>query len=348
MNRIFLLAILALGLTSCKCLFCIDEDLSECRAEPKIEYDLQLITNVTTELETVLNLEAELEVQQQLRNYLAPIFTDHADDVSLYFFNNEEPMEQLVVKHDKMDANQKTYNLTIPRRTYRHLGVANLDNNTCVSLQNAENAHTMNIVQTQREDAGCHETGLFSARLDMDIDKDATEDQMFYVHLYMLNCASALVLDTEGVDILGIRAEASGFYGKYDVNTDTYDDSTLGVSVIPDRINVPRADNKVLFCAVNMPSYDPEKQSRVVIETEEPFIASHADEALWKYNIYIKMPNGSTTKTELGMSKPLRAGQLKIIKARLSEDGSVTTDDSTVGVSVTLDWQSAGEHEVEL
>ena len=348
MNRIFLLAILALGLTSCKCLFCIDEDLSECRAEPKIEYDLQLITNVTTELETVLNLEAELEVQQELRNYLKNIFTDHAHDVSLYFFDDKEPMEQLVVKHDVMDATQKTYTLTIPRRTYRHIGVANLDENTCVSLRNPENAHSINIVQNQREKAGCHETGLFSARLDMDIDKDATEDQMFYVHLYMLNCASALVLDTEGVDVHGIRAEASGFYGKYDINTDTYDDSTLGVSVIPDRIAVPHTNNKVMFCAVNMPSYDPEKQSRVVVETEEPFIAANADEALWTYTIYVTMPDGTITKTDLGMSKPLRAGQLKIIKARISNDGSVTTDDSTVGVSVTLDWQSAGDHEVEL
>ena len=56
---------------------------------------------------------------------------------------------------------------------------------------------------------------------------------------------------------------------------------------------------------------------------------------------------GSITKTVLSFKKPLRAGQLKIVKGWIDDDGVVRTDDSTVGVSVTLDWESGGEYHPE-
>ena len=42
-------------------------------------------------------------------------------------------------------------------------------------------------------------------------------------------------------------------------------------------------------------------------------------------------------------------GQFKIIKAFIGSDsGDVRTNDQTVGVSVTLDWNDAGHHEIDL
>ena len=54
------------------------------------------------------------------------------------------------------------------------------------------------------------------------------------------------------------------------------------------------------------------------------------------------------TETVLDISKPLKAGDLKIIKAELDGDGSVRTFDSTVGVSVTLDWNSGNDYDLPL
>ena len=59
----------------------IDEDQSDCVETTKIEYDLTLITNITTEietqLETELNTALEMELAALLREYLSGIFTDH-------------------------------------------------------------------------------------------------------------------------------------------------------------------------------------------------------------------------------------------------------------------------------
>ena len=58
------------------------------------------------------------------------------------------------------------------------------------------------------------------------------------------------------------------------------------------------------------------------------------------------MTNGSVTESILGIKKPLRAGQLKIIKGRVRPDGGIdVTSDADVGVSVSLDWKPGGNYE---
>ena len=44
----------------------------------------------------------------------------------------------------------------------------------------------------------------------------------------------------------------------------------------------------------------------------------------------------------------VRNGDVKIIKAKLNPDGSISTDEPEVGVSVTLDWKPGGSHDVEM
>jgi hypothetical protein len=48
--------------------------------------------------------------------------------------------------------------------------------------------------------------------------------------------------------------------------------------------------------------------------------------------------DGTVTETVLDISEPLKAGDLKIIKGSLDDEGAVRPYDNTVGVSVTLDW----------
>jgi hypothetical protein len=89
---------------------------------------------------------------------------------------------------------------------------------------------------------------------------------------------------------------------------------------------------------VNFPSRDT-RNTRVIIDSDEPFISPSADNSLWEYRVYTTLNDGTTTESILYVQTPLRAGQLKVIKVHLSDDkGVIESDDATVGVSVTLDW----------
>ena len=64
--------------------------------------------------------------------------------------------------------------------------------------------------------------------------------------------------------------------------------------------------------------------------------------------VYLTKADGKVTETVLDIQEPLKAGDLKIIKGELDDDGAVRPYDSTVGVSVTLDWNNGGTYNPEL
>ena len=45
----------------------VDEDLSECAPDFRSDYELRLVTNVSTEIETKLNLDTDVYVANSLR-----------------------------------------------------------------------------------------------------------------------------------------------------------------------------------------------------------------------------------------------------------------------------------------
>ena len=84
--------------------------------------------------------------------------------------------------------------------------------------------------------------------------------------------------------------------------------------------------------------------SEIAIETEEPFIAEPTDEVLWEFRVYVPVKDKtravpSITETVLPIKVPLRAGELKIIRGRIGDNGEIVPDDQEIGTSVTLDWQ---------
>ena len=64
--------------------------------------------------------------------------------------------------------------------------------------------------------------------------------------------------------------------------------------------------------------------------------------------VYLTKADGKVTETVLDIQEPLKAGDLKVIKGELDDDGAVRPYDSTVGVSVTLDWNNGGTYNPEL
>ena len=320
----------------------IDEDQSDCGKEAKIDYELRLITNMSIEIETQLDEINDKDVIEALREYLKNIFTDFAHDVDLSFYDTQGDSARLYHDQHVMDANQRSYTLYLPMREYMHLAAANLVNNSQVNLTDDQRCHPSKLLLQAADTIKPHTTGLFTARLPMDVREN--EDQTFSVKLYMANCACALVLDNQGYDTRGMQVISAGFASGFNISDSTFTFGAKTPLVKAEELNV-KNNRQQCFCSVNFPSREPD-MTRTVIETEEPFIAKEGQKSLWEFRVYVPHQDPTQTRAEkkvtetiLRVSKPLRAGQLTVIKGKVLADGSVVPESPEVGVSVTLDWK---------
>ena len=343
-----LLIALAAALLSTGSCGLIDDDLSECGADFQIDYELKLVTNATTELGSVLDEGGDMYVSSALNAYLAHVFTDFAHDVDLSFYDVSDPFDRLEHSNVIMNASQTSYTLYLPSRKYSHTTVANLQDNGSVTLEGGDHLLESRLVQHsvkagEGNTVSPHRTGLFTARLKMDVKPN--EDQLFNVTLYMVNAATALVLDcSEAPTIQSIKVFVDGFATGFNVADSTYVFESDPL-ILTDDLPVEGGTQRC-FASIHFPSKD--NGTKVIIDTQDPFVAEDAAEALWKWRCYVTIADGSVTETVLGVNKPLRAGGVKILKAKVYDTGIVTTQDPTVGASVTLDWQDAGQHNIEL
>lgn len=354
-----LLAAALIGVLSASCNV-IDDDLSVCGNDYELDYELRLVTNMTTELKTQLTTETEMNLAQALRTHLTGVFTDFAHDVDLSFYDTEG--DSLRLQHDEhiMDANQASYTLFLPMRHYMHLAVANIVDNPLVDLVNDERCHQsqLSLIHTPSgspvlrgesdEIVQSHTTGIFTARQSMEVYGGV--NQVFNVHLFMANCAAALVVDTIGSGIREMKVYATGFAKGFNIADSAFIYSDKPPLVKANPVEA-QCEGEVAFCTVNFPSREPEESetaTRVVIETTDPFVAPTAKERLWEFRIYATSHDGSVTESVLYIRRPLRAGQFMIIKVKARPDGSVTTGDPTIGINVTLNWNDAGHYNQEL
>ena len=325
----------------------IDDDLSDCPPDEsryQMEYELKLVTNMTTELQTQLTTITELSVASALETHLENIFSDFAHDVNLSFYDTEGTKERLEHKVDIINTNQTTYDLTLPMRKYLHLAVANLAENHVVGLFQ-DNYSTTSVLQ---QDEGIvpdgsstsvvdsHTTGLFTARQPMEVLSGVS--QTFNVRLYMANSAATLVLDPKGHTFKDIRVFATGFANEFHISDSTYVFPATSPLIRADKV---ATDNDLLcYCSVNFPSRDAAPASvRKRAETGP---------SLWQFKVYLTKLDGKVTETILDISEPLKAGDLRIIKGELDDEGAVRPYNSTVGVSVTLDWNDGGTYNPNL
>ena len=346
-KTLLLILLGAVAISGCRL---VDEDLFDCETEYTIDYELRMVTNMSTEISTQLSLATDIQIAQSLRTYLDGVFTDYAHDVDLGFYDvvrDDAVGDSLRLFHEThvMDASQSSYTLYIPIRDYMHLAVANIEDNGQVLLENGGTCHAARLNQPVRDTVESHRTGIFTARLPMYIIPGVS--QTFDVDLYMANCASAIVIDTVGSQVRDLQVYATGFATGFNICDSTYLYPYTPV-VRADRVTGTEAGT-VCFAAVTFPSRDPERvDTKVVIETDDPFISGGGNGTLWRYSVYSTMEDGTVTETILGVSTPLRAGQLKINTAKALPNGAVQPGDPTVGVSVTLDWEPGSQHEIEL
>ena len=325
----------------------IDDDLSNCpddAAQYKMEYELKLVTNMTTELQTQLTTITELSVATALKTHLTNIFRNFAHDVNLSFYDTDGSKERLEHRVDIINTNQTTYDLTLPMRKYLHLAVANIDENAVVGLFKDDHSPTSMLQQAQgtvtdgssNSIVDSHTTGLFTARQPMEVLSGVS--QTFNVRLYMANCAATLVLDPKGHTFKDIKVYSTGFANEFHISDSTYVYPTTSPLIRADKVGT---DNDLLcYCSVNFPSRDASPAAAQRRAGEKP--------SLWQIKVYLTKSDDSVTETVLDITEPLKAGDLKIIKGSLDDEGAVRPYDSTVGVSVTLDWNKGGTYDPEL
>ena len=322
----------------------VDEDLSDCGTDAQVDYQLRLVTNVTTELETQLGLAPTLQIQGRLKDYLVDIFTDYARDVDLSFYDIQPPMPRLTHMSEVMNGSESSYTLYLPAREYMHTAVANIRGNNCVDLADDEQCPTARLVQKSGEGVlPPHNTGIFTARKDMKVLSD--RDQEFDVRLFMANAATALVLDlSEVTTVKDLSVTVSGFASEFRIADSTFvfsdKDAVIGTS------RLETEDGMQCFVSVHFPSR-PAPETKVVIDDGGGSPGVSPD-PLWHWTVHATMMDGKVTESVIQMHNPLLAGHLKVLRATVQDTGIVTTANPEVGVSVTLDWHDAGNYPIDL
>ena len=330
------LILLVLGAAAFQGCSLVDEDMRDCEADTRLDYELRLVTNMTTELQTQLSLEADVEVAAALKTCWQEIFTDRAHDVDLSFYDVAEPWERLHHEQHVMDASQTSYSLYIPVRRYMHLAVANLEGNGSLRLEDDLYSTTATLRETLADTLDSQSKGIFTARLPMDIHKG--ENQEFDVRLYMANSASALVLDTLDSHVKDVRVYGAGFATEFSLADSVYHFPYTPVYRAR-KVEVGDTPGEPLcYTTVTFPS----RSSR---ESK-----AEASDALWQLRVYATMPDGTITESVVYVTAPLEAGKVKIIKGKIYGNGALVPEkgDPTVGVTVQVDWSPGMEHEVIL
>lgn len=335
-----------IGMQSCSM---IDDDLSVCGTDFELALQMQLITNLDLELETVLSAQTDIHTRAILHDYFSDVFTDHAHDISIGFYSTEND-ELVYTIHDTIDANQSTYTFYLPKNDYHAIALANLDGNGVVSIADSANSRMARLVTQGRDTLPTQQTGLFAVSRDVTVID--TADQKIDLTLHMANSAVALAIDTGNVHVLDMWA----------ILCNTADGLVLRDSLYT--FNHPKT---ILMESVygGKPSESPSKgETRVSrVGTQESDTIYHRifgcvafpspDESdgygnYYRAKVYVKNTDGTITETVLSVRESLPAGHLKVLKLQLQSTGVVVPIDITdVGATVTLNWKSGGDHNIE-
>lgn len=313
----------------------IDDDLSDCGKDVRVEYTMELLTNMQTELVTELTTPPELLVADGLRQALSGYFSDRAHDLDLSFFSTKG-----LAHHEShiIDAREAAYTLYLPVKDYRHLSVANTTagQNLTTSGSNELSAYT--ISQPVADSIDSHSSGLFTARANINIDDQSDKDKTFHVWLYMQNSAAALVLDPGTNQFRSIRACIAGTASSFAANDSTYSFDRSR----PVRMATLDTGGSGLHCLYGKCFPSPDMPgTRAGMTTDK-------DNSCWQLHVYVTLLDGTVTESRLYIPTRLPAGELRIVKGFLQADGTVVPSQQEVGVSVQLDWKPGGTYEPEL
>lgn len=315
----------------------IDEDLSECEKKLDTRYEVSLKTNLQVELQTVLRERSENQVADLLEDSLKSIFREFAHDVDLSFFLDHKLS---FFDHHIMDADQATYELNLPAENYRHLALANMMEESSVVAKGTDRDETLQLSQIGTKEIDSHRIGLFTARHDMDI-KD-NQSQSFNVTFYMVNCASILVIrNAKNLNYREIWVRSGDFASGFSVNDSVF---THESNPMVNDVHVAQPPmGREVFYSVTFPSCDTAEEAhemtRADIGDDDVQVGDTDPFRIWRKYVYVRLLNGTVTRTVVNVRKPLKAGQAMILFVDLEGDGSIKAMNPELSTSVTLDWK---------
>jgi len=322
MTRIGLM-LTAMMMASLLATSCIDEDLKNCGKDYRINYHVNLKTNMEVEIANQLSAESEQAITSLLRSSLCSVFSDYAKDNDLSFYVGGN-----LFRHEanEMNSNSASYTIYLQKGEYQNLVLANTKEETEVTVIGQDAQSTLALRQKDADEVESHRVGLFSARLPI---KDEDFDHDLNAYLYMQNCAVAVVIDRGNFAIEDLTGFVTGMATSFAVNDSTY---------------AFERDTKVRARRVSDSHYD----ALYTVSFPSRSTATSTEDGIYQMHVVVKM-NGKYTGNTLHINEPLKAGNLKIIKVKLQEDGSVMPVAGTsIGVSVKLDWKPGGNHEVDI
>ena len=315
----------------------VDEDLSDCGSNVLLHYRLRLVTNAPAELDSQLGDAEDAEIRQRLTEYLEDIITDQGHDLDLSLYDTVPPMSRFKHTTDNMNGSSEwSIAPYLPVGTFWHTAVANLQSNGSLVLEEAESGAEVRIVQSLEDGMVRPQTaGLYTGRRELPVLYGVSQEED--VLLYMVNSATALVVDqSQAPSVLSVNVKVSGFATEFHVSDSTYVFAPEGKDPLVDTdVLATRDGGTVCYASAHFPSHPAEKGSKA------------SASPLWKWIVHAKMADGTTTESVLEISQELPNGYLKILKVKLLDNGVVATSEPLVGVSVTLDWKTGNEFEIE-
>ena len=312
---------------SCDNYLGIDDDRDDCGYDFNITYRVNLDTNKDEEISNKLYAPADAFVRAALQSEWNNIFRAYSKDLNLSFYKMTEDNLDKQETYNDFDSNEKSYTIFLDNKLYRHLALGNTGQETAVTTTVGNNSASSKLLSNGGAYMANQHVGLFTGRADLEA--GVTKDNSYLVNLYQANSSAALVLDTLGAQIVGVSMDLEGMASAFNISDSTYS-FTDGAIVNGRQLDVTAPGNyRLCSYAVCFPSRDK------ALSTDEP---------VWKMNVYVTLPDGTTTKNELKVYSRLRAGYVKIIKAKVYPNGALEITDADIGASVMLDWKEGGTY----
>ena len=339
----------------------IDERQKECPEEMEMTCTVSLVNNKEEELNDKLGTLHDLPLRAALEDYLSDVFVDAAHDVDMLFYDQRRRGKMTFRQTEVMDAEQKVFSLQVPASDYRVAAVANLSAVPMLSLQGEEDGYALALThKSPKGTVPSHPSAVYAARQRV---RDR-EDQQFEVRFHMANAAAVVALNYDSCEVRSLRATFSGLADSFRILDSAYS-FDQHIEMEADIIDArPYVDNSeeaerfiydtfwerwtklpLMVCAVGFPS--PSVGSAVI--GTYPII--------WTITLYATMADGSVTRNEIYIGKPLESSQLMIIKGWLTANGSFMNtpphppyvppppvdpeqpvDSVIAGVNVMLNW----------
>lgn len=326
-------AVLGAALLPLAFVSCIDEDLSDCGKDNALEYRLELSASLRLSLDEQLTTPAEQQLASALKTELADIMTDKAKVMDLSFFKYEDGA---VAKHERMepDANSLAITVYMDRGNYHNIALAATHSIDEVSISGASSYSGISLRQAVTDTLDAHSAAIYMGYCEMNVDNVSGS---YFVPLYMINAVPVLVVNPAGSPAKAIAAYTRGVSAGLMCADSTFVDNNRTVM----RTHMTEGGGLLAFHTVCFPSAD----APVVRDSYDP---NESAGSIWEMDLYTRLPDGKYVKNTLYMKNPLKAGEMQVVKVKLTDGGEVVSDNPEVGVSVELDWKPGGDFDVEM